>query len=121
MERKPKRKIGRPRTVPEDAQKFSISLRALTKRRLTAMAKVEGCTGYEIIERALQAAWKAMPEEKRFAAETLARALEQAEQASQESRPKPLEEPKPKPESREEPAEAPAAPERASVWRRVRG
>lgn len=79
MEPKPKRKVGRPRTKPEGMEKASVSMMPETKHRLRALAEVQKEPAYAVIEHALKLAWKDLSDEKRYVAETLARAFAEAE------------------------------------------
>lgn len=70
---------GRPPTRPKDLVVFTAQMSPQAKRRLKAIAQVEGSYAYTLLEEAFWQFWEQLPDDKRSTAETIAAAIEKVE------------------------------------------
>ena len=68
---------GRPRR-PRELVVFQAQMTPGAKRRLKALAEVEGTHAYALLEEAFELWWRSLPTAKREAAELIASAIEKA-------------------------------------------
>jgi hypothetical protein len=64
---------GRPPSRPKDLVVFNAQLTAEAKAKLKALAQVEHTYAYSLLENAFWQLWERLPEDKRRAAEIVAR------------------------------------------------
>lgn len=69
---------GRPRTRAADLVVFNAQMSRRAKRRLQALAQLDGTSASMWLEEAFWARWGKLSGEKREAAETIAAAIERA-------------------------------------------
>lgn len=78
-------KPGRPRTRSRDLETITTHLTPQAKRRLKALAQVQGDPAYELVEQAFWKLWEDLPSPRRDAAEALIRLLDGAREEDSET------------------------------------
>lgn len=77
---KGKKQRGRPRTRPDDTVVFNAQMSQKAKNRLKALAQIEDRYAYAVLETAFWDFWDRLPDDRRQAADQIARAVEGARQ-----------------------------------------
>lgn len=69
------KKRGRPVSRPEDLEVFTARLTPDAKRRLMALAAVQGEHAYQLLEKAFWTHWQTLPSGDKAAAEAIVEAV----------------------------------------------